>query len=144
MTLYYFPFAIQALAMFVDEFYFHRKRGLPMWERIGHPIDSLTVFLSYLYISQVTPTSETIRVYIGLCIVSCLMITKDEFVHKDLCDARESWLHAVLFVIHPICFLSAGLIWRDGLSPTFLSMQPLIISMFMMYQIIYWSRSEQY
>jgi hypothetical protein len=143
VAIYFVPFAVQALVMFVDEFYFHRKRGLPLWERVGHPIDSLTVFISYLYISLVTPSPETIQIYIVLCVFSCLMITKDEFVHKELCEAKESWLHSVLFVIHPICFLSAGLIWKDGLSVTFLAVQPILILSFMMYQVIYWSLRER-
>ena len=40
------PLGLQALAMVFDEFYFHRKRGLPKWERLGHPIDTFFVLLS--------------------------------------------------------------------------------------------------
>jgi len=28
--------------MGVDEFYFHRRRGLPRWERLAHPLDTMT------------------------------------------------------------------------------------------------------
>jgi len=36
------PLAVQGLAILVDEFYFHLARGLPRWERIGHPAQILT------------------------------------------------------------------------------------------------------
>ena len=39
-----------------------------------------------------------------------LLRPKDEFVHSELCEPAENWLHAVLFILHPICFLSAELI----------------------------------
>ena len=134
------PFGIQGLAMFFDEFYFHRKRGLPLWERIGHPIDSLSVLACYSFIYFQQPTDLNIKIYIGLCAFSCLLITKDEFIHTIHCDAGENWLHAVLFVIHPITFFSAGLIWKENLNPEFIAAQPMIIFSFMIYQILYWSR----
>ncbi len=139
MFLLFVPFALQGLAMFFDEFYFHRKRGLPLWERIGHPLDTLSVFICYLFISLVGFSESNLYVYIGLCAFSCLLITKDEFVHTELCDAKENWLHAVLFVLHPITFLSAGFIWSKNLNANFLSLQPVVIFLFMIYQILYWS-----
>ncbi len=133
------PFALQGIAMFFDEFYFHRKRGLPLWERIGHPLDSLTVLLSYSFLYFYEPSALNLKIYVGLCAFSCLFITKDEFVHTQHCEARENWLHSVLFVIHPITFLSAGYIWFYNLNSDFIKMQPLVILVFMFYQILYWS-----
>lgn len=144
--MYYFlfiPVAVQALAMFVDEFYFHRKRGLPRWERVGHPIDTLSVLLCYLFLVLATPNQENIYIYAALCAFSCLLITKDEFVHSELCDARENWLHALLFVLHPITFFCSAVIWYQGLSNNFLFLQPFVITGFMFYQIIYWSRHAE-
>ena len=125
--------------MFFDEFYFHRKRGLPLWERIGHPIDSLSVLVCYSFIYFQPPTEANMKIYIALCAFSCLLVTKDEFVHTQHCEARENWLHAVLFVLHPITFLAAGMIWKDHLNPQFIAAQPLVILLFMTYQILYWS-----
>ncbi len=139
MALLFIPFALQGIAMFFDEFYFHRKRGLPLWERIGHPLDTLSVFICYLFISLAGFSETNLYIYIGLCAFSCLLITKDEFVHTELCDAKENWLHAVLFVLHPITFLSAGYIWFKNLNADFLSLQPVVIFLFMIYQILYWS-----
>jgi hypothetical protein len=139
MIFLFIPFALQGLAMFFDEFYFHRKRGLPLWERIGHPVDSLSVLACYGFIYFQAPTDLNIKIYIALCAFSCLLITKDEFVHTQHCDARENWLHSILFVLHPITFLSAGLIWKENLSPEFIAVQPLVVLLFMTYQILYWS-----
>lgn len=133
------PFILQACAMLVDEFYFHHRRGLPLWEKVGHPFDSMTVFLSYFYLTQFPPTDEHLYVYIGLCSFSCLFITKDEFIHSLKCEASENWLHSILFILHPITFLSAGVIWWQNLYPSFLIVQPVIILVFMGYQITYWS-----
>jgi hypothetical protein len=51
------PFVAQGLAIAVDEFYFHRKRGLPRWERVGHPVDTFSVLLCFLFVLFV-PYSE--------------------------------------------------------------------------------------
>jgi len=143
MAIYYIPFVVQGFAMAFDELYFHRKRGLGLWEKIGHPVDSFTVFLSYLFIALSNPTLENLKIYIALCALSCLVITKDEFVHKEACPAAENWLHSVLFVIHPICFLSAGMLWFYGLNAQFIKYQPYLIFGFIVYQIIYWSSRER-
>ncbi|MBC7458422.1 MAG: hypothetical protein H7235_09100 [Bdellovibrionaceae bacterium] len=125
--------------IFFDEFYFHRKRGLGMWERLGHPLDTLTVLSCYVFMSFNEPSVLNTKIYVGLCLFSCLFITKDEFVHTAQCEARENWLHAVLFVIHPITFLSAWIIWNQNLNFKFLQIQSFVTLFFMFYQILYWS-----
>ncbi len=142
MLLLMIPFILQGAAMFFDEVHFHRKRGLPRWERIGHPIDSFFVFLCYLFIYLKPANATNMNIYIGLCIFSCLLITKDEFIHTEKCEATENWLHSVLFILHPITFLAAGIMWRDQMDPTFLLLQPIVIFIFILYQIIYWRSYE--
>lgn len=139
MIFLFIPFVLQALAMFFDEFHFHRRRGLPRWERIGHPLDSLTVLICYLFIAVQAPTTAAIYIYAGLSFFSSVFVTKDEFVHSKLCDAKENWLHAFLFILHPITFLCAGIIWKENLSSQFLIIQPAVVVVFMVYQILYWS-----
>ncbi len=139
MSIFFIPFGLQAVAMFFDEFYFHRKRGLSLWERIGHPLDTMTVLSCYLFIFIATPNDTNLYIYIALCTFSCFFITKDEFIHTEACQASENWLHAVLFVLHPVTFLSAGLIWINNLNPQFLAAQPVVTVLFMLYQILYWS-----
>jgi hypothetical protein len=135
MKFLYLPFIFQGICMLVDEFYFHEKRGLGVWERRGHPLDTMTVLacFTYLVFSQVNP-----QVFMGLAVFSCLFITKDEFVHKELCPAPEQWLHAVLFILHPILFLSAYWLWLEG-DLSFLKLQMGIVSAFLFYQLFRWS-----
>jgi hypothetical protein len=132
------PIILQAIAMVFDELYFHRKRGLPLWEKIGHPIDTFSVIACYAFLVAKNPNEVNMKIYIGLCAFSCLLITKDEFVHTQKCVASENWLHAVLFVLHPITFLASGIIWEKNLNQTFLKTQLLILIIVMIYQIIYW------
>ena len=143
MFWFLLPFIIQAFAMIVDEFYFHRKRGLKKWEQLGHPIDTFFVFIVYFFISLAHPSENNIKIYIALCTLSCLIITKDEFVHTVECEAAENWLHAILFILHPITFMAAGFIWFKNLNPTFLKIQPMVLFIVMLYQFFYWRNYEK-
>jgi hypothetical protein len=105
------PLTIQAVAMGFDELHFHRKRGLERWERLGHPLDTLTMLASVAWILQMPPTPHHVAVYVALASFSCLFITKDEFVHTRACEATEHWVHALLFVIHPVTLLTLALLW---------------------------------
>lgn len=147
------PIALQGLALAVDEFVFHLRRGLPRWECIGHPLDTLTV-LSVCGIAHFLPFNQNhFIVFLVASLLSCLFVTKDEWVHARLCDAREQWLHSVLFVCHPMVFVSIAFlwVWRDSphiftlnglrvpLVATALWLQFLVLSLFLAYQIIYWN-----
>lgn len=134
---------IQALAMLVDEGWCHRRRGLPRWERIGHPLDTLTMALCYGWLAFTQPTTaHAIAIYAGLALFSCLFITKDEFVHAKRCTAIEMWLHAVLFVVHPIVLIAFGLAWWWGAPAWLFGLQLGITLAFASYQVLYWSQHE--
>lgn len=150
------PFIVQALAIGFDEYYFHIKRGLPLWERIGHPIDTLSLLICLFFILLVPYSPVAMKWYIGLAILSCLMVTKDEWVHKHHCPASEQWLHALLFTNHPIVLSCAGIIWwvltgntspvwvndwlnRPELLLTMLKLQTAFAVLFFLYQVIYWN-----
>ena len=134
------PAALQGLAMFVDEWVFHRKRGLPRWERLGHPLDTLSASLCYGWLVAIPPSHPYgLSVYVGLCAFSCLFITKDEFVHAKVCEPLENWLHAVLFVLHPIVFLAFGLIWRSGTDVWALKGALVATAALLAYQLLYWN-----
>lgn len=135
MNYLYVPFILQGGAMFVDEFYFHEKRGLALWEKLGHPLDTLTVTACYSYLLW---GAGDLTTYLGLSIFSCLFITKDEFVHAEVCPPLEHWLHALLFILHPTCFLAAYYLAAQG-EHTFLGMQVLLTVVFFMYQVLRWS-----
>ncbi len=122
--------------MFVDEFYFHFKRGLGRWERIGHPLDTLS-FLSCFVWAYSLDTTQTTGFYI-LSALSTLIITKDEFVHANESPPGEQWLHSVLFIVHPIALFGLFKVWQAGLKE-FILIQALIISGFGLYQFVYWN-----
>ena len=151
------PFTLQALCIFADELVFHVKRGLPRWERIGHPIDTSSVLLCLGFILFVPFSPTNLKIYIGLACFSSLLVTKDEFVHKEVCPWTEQWLHAVLFSLHPVQLACAGFIWPviedavvfpwisnwlGGHVPAlrlFLTAQFIAMSLFLVWQIVYWN-----
>lgn len=150
------PFIIQAIALVFDEGYFHLKRGLPKWERIGHPLDTLSYLLCMTIVLFVPFSTWNLGLYIFFGVASCLLVTKDEFVHKDHCPGAENWLHALLFILHPITLILMGMIWiavdgqelpiflaawfdnPEGLN-LFLYFQYGVIWTFCFYQIIFWN-----
>ncbi len=135
MKLLYLPFIIQGMAMFVDEFYFHEKRGLGRWESLGHPLDTSTVLACYGFLLWGSPS---VVIYIGLCAFSCLFITKDEFVHREQCSPVEHWLHSLLFLLHPVCFTAAYHLWKMN-DLMALQFQFVVIALFLVYQTLRWS-----
>lgn len=134
------PFAVQILAMTFDEFYFHWKRGLPLWERVGHPLDTLSVLFVMGYVLYVPFSKSAFFVFLALAILSCLLVTKDEWVHRKHCSGKEQWLHALLFINHPLLLLSMGLIWPlQGVYRLLLFIQFFMTGLFFIYQVIYWN-----
>lgn len=150
------PFIIQFLVIGIDEGYFHLRRGLPKWERIGHPIDTFSVFACMLFVLCIPFSFFALKWFIALSVASCLLVTKDEFIHKHHCPASENWLHALLFLNHPIVLGALGLIWYSGSTGgsshwltswldhpeelnLFLMVQAGSVLVFMLYQIIYWN-----
>jgi len=129
----------QGILMFFDEFVFHHKRGLGKWERIGHPVDTIFFLLPFIYTQFFTNTF----VFIGLSIFSSLLITKDEFVHTEECEGRENWLHAVLFIFHPVALFGLWVAWQNNLN-NIIIVQSIIIFVFMLYQTIYWNFIKGY
>lgn len=134
------PFCVQIFAMMFDEFYFHWKRGLPKWERIGHPLDTLSIVAAIGYIVVVPYSRSALLPYILLAILSCLLVTKDEWVHRKHCNGKEQWLHALLFLNHPLVLLAMGFLWqRQGSARSFLLIQFVMTILFCLYQIVYWN-----
>jgi hypothetical protein len=126
--------------MSVDEGWFHRRRGLPKWERFGHPLDTATTAACYLWLVLAEPgTHGALAGYVALGAFSCLFITKDEFVHARYCSPGEGWLHAVLFVVHPAVLAVFGYAWWTHTHPFLIRAQLLLTVAFGAYQILYWS-----
>lgn len=138
ILLFYIPFIVQMLVIGVDEFYFHWKRGLPRWERIGHPLDTLSVTLVLAYTLVFPFNGTTLIPYIMVATLSAILVTKDEFIHKECCCAKEQWLHALLFINHPLVLISTAILWAKG-SLAFLGLQMIASALFCLYQLIYWN-----
>jgi hypothetical protein len=150
------PFILQAIVIIFDEGYFHIRRGLPKWERIGHPIDTGSVLLCMGFVLFVPFSSKSLIIYTILASISSILVTKDEFVHKEHCAGAEHWLHALLFTLHPITLIMAGLIWpvvqqvevpywiayflnHEKALHQFLIGQFVTMSLFLIYQIVFWN-----
>jgi len=133
-------FGTQAALMMVDELHFHRRRRLPRWERIGHPLDTATVLVCYGTALTLAPGPGALRFYLAAAIGSCLFVTKDEFVHAKLCDPAEHWLHAVLFLLHPVVLTLVALLWTEGGHGPLLAVQGMVTLAFGLYQTVYWNR----
>ena len=150
--LFTLPFILQALVILIDEAYFHVKRGLPKWEKIGHPLDTLSTLVCFLFVLAVPYTDTTLYTYVALSIISCLMVTKDEFIHKEHCPGAENWLHALLFLLHPLVLILMGWVWpiiqgikmsswieEPALLKGFLEIQAGLVFLFFLYQTIFWN-----
>jgi hypothetical protein len=136
-------FLLQGGVMAVDEIYCHRRRGLARWERLGHPLDTLTFIACLGFLLLTDPTLLHVKLYTALTIFSCVFITKDEWEHRGRSiSAFENWLHALLFVLHPIVLIVAGWMWWSG-EAEFRALTTTAVAAglgFMLYQTIYWNR----
>jgi 2-polyprenyl-6-hydroxyphenyl methylase/3-demethylubiquinone-9 3-methyltransferase len=157
LLLWSLPFGLQGLAMGVDEFWFHRRRTLPRGEWMGHALDT-SVFLACLACPLLLPpVASNLGLYGVLAVLSCLLITKDEFLHQRLCPGGEHWVHAVLFILHPLVLIATALLWiSTGASPlkgiltpppasarAMLLFQCLAVSGFLVFQVVYWSTRKR-
>jgi hypothetical protein len=149
------PFVLQMFCIAADEFWFHRRRGLPRWERIGHPLDTLTVVLCLAWVLCVQPNRRTVVVYIALAVFSSVFVTKDEPVHQRHCTAAEHWIHAILFLLHPVVLAGAALLWPaagsrspgaslwvvqfSGFERPFLIVACALMIGFGIYQFVFWN-----
>ncbi len=134
-------FAAQGLVLGLDEAFFHHRRGLPRWERWGHPLDTLSVLLC-LGVALLFPAQAPwTKLYLGLAILSCLCVTKDEWVHAEKSPAAENWLHALLFLLHPALLWAVYILWKStaGVSRILLGIEAGLCALFMGYQLVYWN-----
>jgi hypothetical protein len=131
-------FALQGILMAVDEFRFHRRREIPRWERLGHPLDTLTVLAPLLMALRLPPVAPWTTAFLAAAVFSCLFVTKDEWVHARHCDPAEQWLHALLFLVHPVAFAATFLLWRAG-AAHWLAAQAALVAAFLAWQTLYWN-----
>lgn len=132
-------FGVQGILSLVDEFFFHRWRPLPRWERIGHPLDTLSLAGCVTFAAYVDTGTRSAWILLGGCAFSCLLVTKDEWVHSRLVGPAEGWIHALLFVIHPVvCFAVFG-VWYAADPHGVLPPLAVILFSYAAYQFVYWN-----
>ena len=105
------PLSLQSLAMGFDELWYHHRRTVPRGEWRGHVLDT-TVFLSCLALPLLAAPTPAHLAWFGLLAAgSCVLITKDEFVRHLPCPGGEHWLHALLFLLHPLVLIATVFLW---------------------------------
>src|SRR5665647_2401174 len=138
VALLLLPIAFQAVVMCIRDRWCHRRRGLPRWERIGHPLDTLTIAACLVWLVLVPANAHATWIYGALAAFSTLFVTKDEAVHARLCSGVEHWLHALLFVLHPMVLAAFALLWWQG-ETRIIAVQLGVTLAFGLYQVIYWN-----
>ena len=131
-------FAAQGLLLVADEFLFHYHREVPRWERVGHPLDTASVLGPFLITIFLPFQAPWTGIFLALAAFSCLFIAKDEWVHARLSSGGEQWLHALLFILHPLLFFAGWNLWRAG-ETGWLIAQSLLVAGFLVYQAVYWN-----
>ena len=148
------PFLAQAALMLADEA-FHIRRGLGAWERWGHPLDTFSVLACYLLAAVLPATSQSLALYAAAAGFSCACVTKDEWIHARDCSGPECWLHACLFILHPLLLAVAGFWGFADISPQlgaylraaggresfgyFLAGQAMLTAAFGLWQAAFWN-----
>lgn len=137
------PLALQGILIVTDEFFFHRKRGLPAWEKYGHPVDMLFTMIPYLVAILFPFGAVSSAWFIAFSVLSSVIITKDEWVHTRLANAPEHWLHSLLFIVHPVSFFSVWAMWKPesplgAFGRTVMLTQVLLMLAFACYHFVWW------
>jgi hypothetical protein len=124
--------------MAVDEIAFHRRRILPVWERWGHPLDTLSLLFCLGLALALPPDRLWTGLYLVLAVFSCLLVAKDEWVHARHCAPGEHFVHALLFLLHPVLLWSVFTLWRAGGGPAnlLLGAEAALASAFFFYQVL--------
>lgn len=136
--------------MICDEWVFHRRRGLRLWERVSHPMDAVIWAIALAWLLFIPPGPRAAWIYVVLLLLSSLLITKDEWIHARECCGEEQWLHALLFILHPTLLIVGGApswgLWPilhsaapvAELARLALGVQIVLALSFAGYQIVYW------
>lgn len=140
------PLILQGVLVGVDELFCHRSRGLSLLEARLHIIDTLLAALPLLVIlvaGQIT--SSTMAIYTVVSTLSCLSITKEEGLHQKVCGPWEHWIHSLMFMVHPLVYISLGYQWVNNtanLAPIALTYFIMMLS-FTLYQLVYWHSTHK-
>lgn len=140
-----FTTLFHAVLYFLDEHYFHRKRGLSdnevksgMFDGILYVITvGLTIFTTY--------SKGLSYLYITLALLSCLSIVKHEYFYPETMDKKERITHALLYIIHPLILFAFYQSWQSSLFDNELFYWMLQLAYFALafkaaaFYVIYWN-----
>lgn len=139
-TYFAISLGIQGALLMYDDVVLHRRRGLPRWERIGHPIDAF-FFTLPIALGAICGSDTPSGVYWTLSLLSCLIILKDEWVHVGRIEALEATVHAALFVLHPVTLFAAWKLAQTG-QTVGLWLAWIALLGVVSFQTIYWNRGK--
>jgi hypothetical protein len=128
---------IQGMLLVYDELVLHRQRGLPRWERMGHPVDAFCFSLPIGF-AACRGAETSPNVYFGLSLLSSLVILKDEWVHVGRIGGLEATVHAALFVIHPVTLMTAWELAKTGQTFGLLLAWVALLGV-VLFQGVYWN-----
>ena len=136
--------SLQVILFHVDEYYFHRKRGLSKYEIASAITDGAFYVLPLIIATFAKFDSIWKTIFIVLAGISCLSIAKNELFYPAL-QVKERIIHSLLYVLHPILLYSFYISWKGNFFdayPNFWILQLLYVAIgfkTVIYQIIYWN-----
>jgi 2-polyprenyl-6-hydroxyphenyl methylase / 3-demethylubiquinone-9 3-methyltransferase len=142
-ALWLLPFGLQGVAMGFDTFACHRAREVPRGEGLGHALDTAVFLACLAFPLFFAPTPGHLGFFGALAAASCLLITKDEFIHQRLCTGVEHWFHAVLFLLHPLVLAATALLWLRTGAQGALLLQAVLVAGFLAFQLAAWALEGQ-
>ena len=140
------PFLIHNTIMMIDEFYYHHKRILPRWEKLGHPADTVT-YIFCLGLVLFLPHQRWTILYLCVALFSTLFVFKDMPIHAHYCSFGEKCLHGLMYFLHPLQLLILGVFHQQInidssdliFFQKFLWVQFSLALLTCVYQIVYWN-----
>jgi hypothetical protein len=134
----------QVVLFHLDEYYFHRKRRLTRGEIVSALIDGI-LYVIPLTVAIFAPFSDIWKaVFIGMSVISCLSIAKNEFFYPKL-ERRERMVHSFLYVLHPVVLYTYYISWQGNYFSNYMNFWILQIIYLglgvrtLAHQVIYWN-----
>ena len=135
---------LHATLFYIDEYILNKKRGLTQIE-INSALADGVLYLTLVGMTLFAPYNHVTKyIYLGLCLVSCLSIIKNEWLYPQL-DKLERLIHAGLYVLHPLILYAFYLSWQQQFFSTEMTYWMIQLCYFilgfkaMAYHVIYWN-----
>ena len=140
-----FTTVIHAIAFTFDEYILNKKRNLSQKEINSALLDGI-LYLAAVALTIFTTFSENLgRVYIGLALLSCISVVKNEAIYPGNIPKIERITHAMLYVLHPLILYAFYISWAQNFFQTNMTYWMLQLGYFVLglkaisYHMIYWN-----